>query len=365
MAISYTKQTRAIDQRAARRSTLLKTAGLLGLAAPLAWIGYSSLAIDHQLPLPEALDAPRATISGPEFGKLSYYAQRRASGRPLVLIHSINAGGSAYEMKPLFDLFSKERPVFAPDLPGFGFSERSDRKYTPELYTAAILTLLDSIERVEGGVDVVALSLSSEFAARAAQRRPELFHSLTLISPTGFSTPKQLSQCEQADRRQLSERVHQAAAFPLWGQALYDLLATKPSIGYFLQQLFVGPVDAGLLNYDYATTHQPGARYAPLYFISGTLFTPNIREEVYATLDLPVLVLYDRDPFVRFDALPDFRQQHPQWQSVRITPTNGMPQFEQPAECAEVMTSFYATMRDEYQLFTETDDLLSYSLPMG
>ena len=65
-----------------------------------------------------------------------------------------------------------------------------------------------------------------------------------------------------------------------------------------------GPVDPGLVGYAVATTRQPGARHAPLAFLSGRLFTPQVRTEVYERLDLPVLVLHDRDPFVSFPALP-------------------------------------------------------------
>jgi pimeloyl-ACP methyl ester carboxylesterase len=174
---------------------------------------------------------------------------------------------------------SGKRPVYAVDLPGFGFSERSDRRYTPELYTTAILALLDEIEQVEGGVDVVALSLSGEFVARAAQRRPELFHALILIAPSGFSAARQINRTEQVTRSQTSERTRRFVTFPLWSQALFDLLVTKPSIIYYLKRSFVGPIDDGLLAYDYATTHQPGARFAPLSFISGALFTPTFASQ--------------------------------------------------------------------------------------
>jgi pimeloyl-ACP methyl ester carboxylesterase len=341
MTTNQQEYTPSIGKRANLIARLLGATSAIGLAAPLTWIGYSAFGIDHDLPLSEALDAPRKTINGHYIGQLSYYAKRRGSGRPLVLIHSINAGSSAYEMKPLFDSFCGQRPIYAPDLPGFGFSERSDRHYTPELYTTAILALLDDIEQVAGGVDVVALSLSGEFAARAAQRRPELFHSLTLISPSGFAATQELNRTEQAARNQTSEQAHRIFTFPLWSQAIYDLLVTKPTIAYYLKRSFVGPINDELLAYDYATSHQSGARFAPLAFISGALFTPSIRQTIYTALDLPVLVLYDQDAFVGFDELPAFLEQHPHWQATRITPSRGLPHFEQRAQTITALTSFW------------------------
>jgi hypothetical protein len=55
-------------------------------------------------------------------------------------------------------------------LPGFGFSDRSDRPYTVRLMTDALQLALTAIQAESDGVaaDVLALSLSCEFAARAS-----------------------------------------------------------------------------------------------------------------------------------------------------------------------------------------------------
>jgi pimeloyl-ACP methyl ester carboxylesterase len=97
-------------------------------------------------------------------GRLSYHADTSHAGRPLVLIHSINAAPSAFEMKPLFDHYRSTRPVYAPDLPGFGASDRSNRAYSPELYAKVLSDFLTAV--VRDRADVIAFSLSSEFAAR-------------------------------------------------------------------------------------------------------------------------------------------------------------------------------------------------------
>jgi len=176
-------------RRESERPPLL-TAGLKGLAgltlgAAVSWIIYSKLAVDHNAVLPDALPAERKTFQSPVAGTLSYYFNRETGKRPLVLIHSINAAASAYEMRPLFLHYYNQRPVYALDLPGFGFSSREKRAYSPLIYITAILDFIET--QVGEPADVVALSLSSEFAARAALARPDWFNSLVLISPTGFS----------------------------------------------------------------------------------------------------------------------------------------------------------------------------------
>jgi pimeloyl-ACP methyl ester carboxylesterase len=242
-------------------------------------------------------------------------------------------------MRPIFETYLGKRDVYALDLPGFGFSERAKREYTPRVYTQAITDLL---ERIGNKADVVTLSLSSEFAARAALERPELFRSLTMISPSGFNRRDNKHVSQAAQQSGTSDFAYRLFSFPLWGQAFYDLIATRKSIHYYLQQAFEGQVDAGLEAYAYATSHQPGAHYAPLYFVSGRLFTPDILDEVYAKLTLPVLVLYDIDNFVKFDRLPDLAEQRANWKAVRIVPTRSLPHFEKMIAIAQELDQFWS-----------------------
>ena len=65
------------------------------------------------------------------------------SPRPLLLLHSINAAPSAMEMKPLFEHLAPQRPVFAPDLPGFGLSQRGDLPYSSDFYAQAIADVIN------------------------------------------------------------------------------------------------------------------------------------------------------------------------------------------------------------------------------
>jgi pimeloyl-ACP methyl ester carboxylesterase len=306
-----------------------------------AGIAYSALAIDHAVPLPPAIAADRRTLRTTVAGALSYYADETVSGRPLLLIHSVNAAASAYEMRPLFDRYRLRRPVYAVDLPGFGFSERSDRFYSPALYTATVREALGEVTSGREAADVVALSLGCEFAARAAVQEPERVRSLALISPTGLSAPAQRNRSERAGESGSSASLYQLSRFPLWSQAFYDALASRWSIRYFLQKSFVGAPDPGLLAYAYATSHQPGARFAPLRFVSGQLFSPDISEMVYEQLPMPALAVYDQDPFVRFDALTHVLARNPHWRARRIAPSKGLPQFERLDEITQALDSFW------------------------
>lgn len=325
-----------------QRKRPLRLLAALPFAVAGSWIAYSKLAIDHNVPLPDALPARRVVFAAKTAVNLNYYVDQQAKGRPLVLIHSVNAAASAYEMGPLFQYYRQQRPVYALDLPGFGFSDRPDRVYTPQYFAESILDFLET--QVQEPADVVALSLGCEFTARAALAMPALFHSLTFISPSGFNRRNTGRATQQASMRDRSERLYNLLANPLWGSALFDLIATRRSIQFFLKQSFVGSITPGFVDYAYATAHQPGAKNASLYFVSGLLFTDEVRTRIYEKLQTPTLVIYDRDAFSRFDMLPDVLRKNASWREARIVPSMGLPQFEKLPDTAQAMESFWSDL---------------------
>lgn len=56
-------------------------------------------------------------------------------GYPLLLVHGINAGSSNFEWRNNYLELSKYFTVYAPDLPGFGKSEKQPIQYTAPIYT--------------------------------------------------------------------------------------------------------------------------------------------------------------------------------------------------------------------------------------
>ena len=141
--------------------------------------------------LKHALPGERRELES-DAGIISYYTDtpaETANDTPLLLIHTINAAAGAHEVRPLYEHYRQSRPVYALDLPGYGFSERSDRDYTPRLMTDAVQIVTQEIQGLHGltAIDALAVSTSCEFLARAAHETSSIFHSLALVAPTGFS----------------------------------------------------------------------------------------------------------------------------------------------------------------------------------
>lgn len=326
--MSNEHNTAARVKRGAGRSALRIAVGA-PIAAALGWIAYSNLFIPRDLPLPPAVSGERVEFEG-RAGQVSYYVA--GSGEPLLLIHSINAAASAYEVRPIFEHYRESRRVYALDLPGFGFSERSPRHYTPRLYTDAIHDMLDRIATDTGArsIDALAVSLGSEFLARAASEAPERFKSVALITPTG------LRQNDRFDGPPGSTRevalVRSIISFPLWGRPFFDLLNTRVSQRFFLGQTFgsVEEIDQGLLEYDYLAAHQPGAEHAPFAFLSGAVFSGDIHR-VYDSLTMPVWLGYGTRGEFGDVSLSQPVTQKPNWW-IDSFATGALPYFQEPDE---------------------------------
>jgi len=278
--------------------------------------------------LPPAVSGERRTIST-RVGPLSYYVAGPvdAEAQPLLLIHSVNAAGSAYEVRPLHEHYRTRRVVYSPDLPGFGFSDRSDRQYSPRLMTDAVLAMTDEIVRRHGNapVDALALSLSSEFLARAASEAPQRFRSLALVSPTGFDRRAPWNGPPGSNRGR--RWLYDVFTAKLWSRGFYDLLTSRRSVRFFLNKTWGSKnIDEGLLEYDLLTTRQPGARHAPYCFVSGFLFSADITS-VYQSLTLPVWMSHGvRGDFTDYSYKRTFADRR-NW-SFDVFETGALPHFE-------------------------------------
>ena len=291
-------------------------------------------------PLPLALNAEPLSLDTPGTGRIQIYRAGPGGGPPLVLVHSVNAAASAFEMRPIFERYRLDRPVYALDLPGFGCSERSARRYTPRGMTDAILALVREARRREGGgpVDALGLSLSCEFLARAAAEEAGAFRSVALVSPTGLEGRLRLGP---AGTTREVPGMHALLACPLWSEALYRNLTRPGVIRYFLERTWGGPrIDEELWAYDVKTARAPGARYAPLDFLSAALFSADIGR-VYQALTQPVWLSHGvRGDFVRFKGA-HLLANRDRW-TTTVFDTGAMPYFEEPEPFFAAYDAFLA-----------------------
>lgn len=105
------------------------------------------------------------------------------SGPAVVLLHGFGVWG--YTWRHNFDRLAERHRVYAPDLPGWGLSEKRARgDYSLRAQCAALEAFLNTL-----GVPTAALvgnSMGGEIAWRFALHRPERVDALVLIASSGY-----------------------------------------------------------------------------------------------------------------------------------------------------------------------------------
>lgn len=196
----------------------------------------------------------------------------------IVLLHGINAAASSNEFRDSFEKLAEDYHVVAPDLPGFGRSDRPPLRYSAALYEDFVEAFLHEFDSPA----VVASSLTTAYVAADADTASDLL----LICPTtdGF----------EGDRPWLRELIRA----PVVGSALYHVAVSKPSIrhadeghGYYNDDL----VTDDLVEYQWQAAHQEGARFALAAFVAGDLNSEVNLGERLAEHDADITLLWGRE----------------------------------------------------------------------
>lgn len=198
----------------------------------------------------------------------------------LVLVHGIHAAASNHEYHAVFEELAGEYHVLAPDLPGFGHADRP-----PLLYSASLLTsfVSDFLAAETDRATVVASSLTGAYVATAVQEVD--VEEVVLVCPTD----------DTGTRRRWLRTLFRA---PLVGPAAFNVLTSKPSLRRFhADHGYADParLEAAVLEYEWTTSHQDGARYAPASFVAGYLDPATPLEDELPRVNVPVTLVWGRE----------------------------------------------------------------------
>lgn len=110
-------------------------------------------------------------------------------GYPLVLLHGSGPGVSAYaNWNKLFPLLSKNRRMIAPDMVGFGYTDRPEGiKYGMNAWVQQTIDLFDAL-KIEKA-DLVGNSFGGALALAMAAKYPERIRKLVLMGAMGVNFP--------------------------------------------------------------------------------------------------------------------------------------------------------------------------------
>lgn len=330
------------DGRSARRALAL--AGVAGLAGG----AVAGLAVARRLgkdvpPLYRSLRSTPLEFPFRNHRVVWYTASKegainKEAAERLVLIHGIHAAASAWEMRELFAGLAEDHRVYALDLLGFGASDRPEIDYDDQLYVDLLREFLR--REVRRPAHVVASSLSAAHAIALAAEDPEPFASLTVINPTGLLT--------QAEGQRAGGRLVETVVRAPWiGEALYNLLVSRPSLRRWANRLYGGTdhvLEERATAHHYTTAHQPGARFAPAAFLGDAL-----ARNTYVALrrlEVPVLAIWSEDggPLDTEEEQAAFSGVAPDSEHAWIE-SGPLPHEEAPGEVTELIRGWVARNR--------------------
>jgi len=214
----------------------------------------------------------------------------------LVLLHGINAAASSGEFRAVFEELAETYHVIAPDLPGFGRSDRPPLRYSATLYEQFVADFLADFEQPA----IIASSLTAGYTLSAlTDDATEIDpRDLILLCPTAIAGP-------EPPKQWLRELIR----LPLVGEGLFNLIASQPSIRYFnADHGYYDPTNVtdDWQAYEWQTAHQPNARFAPASFISGYLNTDTDLTAAIKRLAVPTTIVWGRE--AEITPLKDGRQ---------------------------------------------------------
>src|SRR6266702_2269499 len=120
-------------------------------------------------------------------GDLNVHQLHGGRGRPVLFIHGLGSSGYMEWRRNLEPAAARHR-VYAPDLPGYGRTDKPRARYTIPYFARFIERYMDD-RRLRSAV-VVGTSLGGRVALEVALEQPRLVRKLVLVNTLGLGRPK-------------------------------------------------------------------------------------------------------------------------------------------------------------------------------
>jgi pimeloyl-ACP methyl ester carboxylesterase len=217
------------------------------------------------------------------------------AGPRVLLLPALSSISTRHEMRPLQERLSRRYATFSIDWPGFGDRARPQVDWAPEIYSAFLSFLLQSV--IAQPHAIIAAGHAATYVLQYAATSPHSATRLVLIAPTwrgplptmmGGTRPWFDRICRVVDRRGL-------------GPLLYRLNVNR----FMVRRMGAGHVycDPSFLTGDrlqekLAVVRAPGARFGSVRFVTGRLDPLASRGEfldLARQITAPILLIYGAD----------------------------------------------------------------------
>jgi pimeloyl-ACP methyl ester carboxylesterase len=219
----------------------------------------------------------------------------------LVFLHGIYPGASSFEWSRVYPQFAVGYEVIAPDMVGFGESERPRPGLDADDHVRALADLLYTVCNGRAA-SIVASGFGASLAVKLAVQHPDLAQRLILYAPLGLD----------ASMRRMPLGLSAMSRVPTLNRFVYrNYFARRPFIrGWLTRFGFGDPARIGDEVVEVLTSFagQYGAEHAMLAFLRGRLLY-DVKSQ-FGRLTQPVSVLWpdlpDRFPQAQVDRLERF-----------------------------------------------------------
>src|SRR5438874_2639956 len=200
----------SLDHGALTRGFAITAAVISGAAAAAKTV--NRVIASRVAPLRPAFAAEESFYDWPD-GSVRYTVS--GAGAPLLLVHGVGLGASAFEWRYNVEPLSRQFRVVTYDMLGFGRSEKPALHYTGELY---VRLMRDFIRDVIGRpVHVVASGIGAAYVVALACREPSWFQQLILVCPTGI-------QAHHHRPNAVGKNLYRSLSTPILGESVYNSL---------------------------------------------------------------------------------------------------------------------------------------------
>jgi pimeloyl-ACP methyl ester carboxylesterase len=276
-------------------------------------------------------------------GTIFYKVAGPADAPPLVLLHAPAIGASSYEMRHLITGLAQHYRVYAPDLPGFGLSDRPHLHYTAETYVQLCQDFVANV--IAQPAILLGSGLSCNYSVAVAARQPDLCRGIILLSPrTFFKSP----------RPQLPRWLVQLLLHPLTALPFYSLFTTRAILRMILSWPYTinSPINSTTSDTQvspeefasiFANAHQFGAEHAALAWVAGKLdldVHPQLEQ-----LTQPVLTIWGRQALMSPSSIPATTGQNSSLSAAKMVIIEGSGQRVHETLPAQVVASILTWLK--------------------
>lgn len=277
------------------------------------------------------MDEPEAHCYKWRLGTIHY--TKTGNGKPLLLIHNLDAASSGFEWSQLINRLKDSYTVYNIDLLGCGRSEKPNMVYTNYLYVQLISDFIKS--EIGHRTNVIAAGESAAFTIMSCSNNPELFDQVMLINPLSLITFSQIPG-------KMAKIYKLMLETPILGTLLYHIGCSKQAISeMFTSHYFYNPysVKGSFLDTYYESAHL-GAYPKALYASVKCSYTKCNIVNALKKINNSIYIIGGGAIDDIHEILEEYEIYNPAIETAVISKTKFLPQMEAPAEMYQTIKTY-------------------------